>query len=114
MPEINWKQEAAAELLRLPVQEQLAVRSAVVKLRELGGALGFPHQSSVRGAKSLRELRPRAGRSPWRVFYRRTGEEQFVIGAIGPEAAVDPKGFKRSVRLAQERLSEYQEYKGRE
>lgn len=112
MPEINWRQEAVAELLELPVQEQLAVRSSVTKLRELGGALGFPHQSSVRGTKSLRELRPRAGRSAWRVFYRRTGVEQFIIGAIGPEAMVSPKGFKRSVRLAEDRLSEYQEHKG--
>jgi hypothetical protein len=29
-----------------------------------------------------------------------------VIGAVGPEAQVDDRGFRRAVRLANERLSE--------
>jgi hypothetical protein len=44
---------------------------AVDKLRELGPHLPFPHASAVRGNEGagLRELRPRAGRSPWRAIY---------------------------------------------
>jgi hypothetical protein len=54
----------------------------------------------------LRELRPHAGRSPWRAFYRRVDAE-IVIGAIGPEAQVDPRGFRRAVSAALSRLDAY-------
>ena len=76
---------------------------AVEKLDALGMRLPFPHQSDVRGAQNLRELRPRSGRSPWRAFYRRIGEV-LVIAAVGPEAAVDRRGFDRAVRRAERRL----------
>jgi hypothetical protein len=55
------------------------------------------------GARNLRELRPRGGRSPWRAFYRRIGEA-LVIGAIGPEARVDGRGFSHAVEMAEARL----------
>ena len=93
MAEINWIPESTEELLEPSVQEPLAIRSVVVKLRELGAVLSFPHQSSVRGTECIRELRPRSGRSRWRVFYRRTGIDQFVIAAIGPEAFGGQKRF---------------------
>ena len=32
--------------------------------------------------------------------------EAFVIAAIGPEANVDPRGFKRALRAATTRLDE--------
>ena len=35
-----------------------------------GAGIGSAHSSQVKGS-SLRELRPRQGRSPWRAFYRR-------------------------------------------
>lgn len=76
---------------------------AVHKLMELGDALDHPHASSVAGARSLRELRPRAGRSRWRAFFRRIGETTYV-GGFGPEAKVDPSGFRRAVALAEARL----------
>ena len=53
---------------------------AVEKLEAFGPQLGHPHTSAVRGAPRLRELRPRAGRSPWRALYRRVGDV-FVIAA---------------------------------
>ena len=43
--------------------------------------------------------------SPWRGFYRRFGEV-FVLAAVGPKAEVDPRGFKRAVVTAEERLEE--------
>jgi hypothetical protein len=76
---------------------------AVDKLKALGPRLPYPHQSSVRGAHGLRELRPRGGRSPWRAFYQRHGNV-FVIGAVGPEAQVDQRGFDKAVRDALARL----------
>ena len=105
--------EVEEELVRLPRPEEVAVRTVILKLEALGSRLPYPHQSAVRGAEDLRELRPRSGRSPWRAFYRRVGAEEFLIGSVGPEAAVDPQGFKRSVRLAEERLASYRETGGR-
>jgi putative component of toxin-antitoxin plasmid stabilization module len=67
--------------------------------------LPFPHQSSVRQGEDLRELRPRAGRSAWRAFYRRRAMV-FVIAAVGPEAETDARGFARAIANAVRRLQE--------
>jgi len=95
---------ARAELLELPAAERDALNNAVEKLEALGTRLAFPHQSAVKGSEDLRELRPRAGRSPWRAFYGRIGDT-LVVAAIGPEAKVDKRGFNRAVAVALERLS---------
>lgn len=97
--------QAEAELRRIPAAERVAVLNAVEKLEALGPDLGYPHSSAVRDADRLREVRPRAGRSPWRGLYRRFGEV-FVVAAVGPEAGADPRGFKRAVAAAEERLEE--------
>ena len=51
----------------------------------------------MRGVESLRELRPRAGRSTWRALYRQAGQV-FVVAAVGPEAQADPRGLDRALR----------------
>lgn len=103
--EVVFCAEAEAELAALPEPEQLAMLTAVEKLRVVGDRLPYPHSSAVRGGRAgLRELRPRGGRSPWRAFYRRVGD-RLVIGAISPEAKHDPNGFARAVRLAAERIA---------
>jgi hypothetical protein len=102
---VLYHPEAEAELDRLPAPERVAVLHAVDKLAALGLGLRYPRQSEVRGSGGLRELRPRAGRSPWRAFYRQFGRA-FVIGAVGPEAQVDNRGFRRAVGVANERLSD--------
>jgi hypothetical protein len=81
--------EASTELGQLPPRERAAMLHAIEKLQALGPLLPFPHQRDVRGAEDVRELRPRAGRSPWRGFYRRMGAT-FAIAAVGSEAKVDP------------------------
>lgn len=97
--------EVEEELNRLPRRERLAMLTAFEKLEVLGDQLPSPHSSAVKGIReTLRELRPRSGRSPWRAFYRRVGNV-IVIGAIGPEATVNPNGFRRSVDEALKRLS---------
>jgi hypothetical protein len=93
---------AETELHRLPRQEQTAMLHAIDTLRASGPTLGYPHTSQVRGTK-LRELRPRGGNSPWRAFYRRIGDV-LRIGAIGPEAKVNPRGFNAAVDRATRRL----------
>jgi hypothetical protein len=82
--------------------------NADAKLGAYGPLLGYPHTSAVRGAQALRELRPRAGRSPYWALYRQVGEV-FVVAAIGPEAQSDPRGFRRAMRRAQERLAKVEE-----
>ena len=102
--EVAFHPDAFAEWEALPTREYAAMARAFEKLRELGDQLGFPHTSNVEGAASLRELRPRQGRSPWRALYRRIGD-RVVVGAVGPEALHDRRGFRRAVDAAEARLA---------
>jgi hypothetical protein len=109
---VDWDQDAREEVMRLPVAERRAVMSAVAKLEAFGDQLGAPHTSQVKGSRAgIRELRPRAGRSPWRALYRRVAD-RLVVLAVGPEAEHDKRGFDRAVRLAEERLREIREWHG--
>jgi hypothetical protein len=101
--QVIFHPDAEAELSELPLRERAAMVNAVEKLIALGPTLPFPHQSDVRGVEDVRELRPRAGRSAWRAFYRRIGNV-FVVGALGPEAESDERGFNRAVMQAMVRL----------
>lgn len=105
--EVRLVPEATAELRALPPAERAAVLSAMKKLEAGGATLGAPHTSQVKGS-TLRELRPRQGRSPWRALYRRVGDAM-VIGAVVPEAEADRQGFNRGVRRAERRLSKIEE-----
>ena len=96
--------EAAKERSELVPRERAALDTAVLKLEALADQLPFPHQSAIKGAANLRELRPRGGRSAWRAFYRQQDKDTFVVAAVGSEAVHDPKGFKGAVRSAEERL----------
>src|SRR6266851_6888478 len=103
---VDWDQDAYGEVMRLPTAERRAVMNAVAKLEVFGDQLGAPHTSQVKGSRAgIRELRPRAGRSPWRALYRRVAD-RLVVLAIGPAAQQDRRGFDRSVRLAEQRLKE--------
>jgi hypothetical protein len=103
--EVRYVEEARKEREVLPSQEQVALDRAVAKLAVLGPQLSFPHQSAIRGASQLRELRPRPGRSLWRALYTRIGDT-FVVFAVAPEAQYDPHGFSRAVDNAAKRLQE--------
>jgi hypothetical protein len=94
--------ETREELKALPRNELVAMLNALDKLQVVGVQLPHPHSSQVKGTQ-LRELRPRAGRSPWRALYQRVGD-RIVVAAIAPEAQHDPRGFQRAIRLAMERL----------
>ncbi len=105
MWDVRYHPGAKEERMQLPPKELLALSNAVEKLKTMGPNLLAPHQSNVEGAKSLRELRPRGGQSPWRGFYRRIGDV-FVIAAIGPEAQVNRQKVAQTVKAAQLRLDE--------
>lgn len=101
--EVRFHHAARGEFHAIPAGERDALKVALARLEEFADELGAPHTSDVRTARNLRELRPRAGRSPWRAFYRRVGAVLYV-GAFGSEARSNPRGFDRAVRLAEERL----------
>ncbi|MGA7671293.1 MAG: type II toxin-antitoxin system RelE/ParE family toxin [Nitrolancea sp.] len=91
---------------QLETRERVAMLNVVEKLEQLEDRLPYPHSSAVKNTK-LRELRPRAGRSRWRAFYRRVGD-LLIIGAIGPEAKVDSRAFAHAVEAAEQRISEFE------
>ena len=100
--------EAELERSALPKTGIATMINADAKLRSLGPSLGCPHSSDVRGEVGLNEFRPRGGRGPWRAFYRQIRAE-FVAAAVGPEAQVDPQGFRRACQAAVQRLAEVEE-----
>src|SRR5258708_37941761 len=99
MWQVLYLPEAEEELGDLTAREQSAVDNAVDKLRALGPTLPYPHSSNVQGQEDLRELRPKAGKSPWRPLYRQVGAP-FVIAAIGPEAKKAKRGLDRACQRA--------------
>jgi hypothetical protein len=107
--EVLYLPDAEAELNAIEDRkERVAVVNAVEKLKRLGPRLRYPHSSQVKGpdGKRLRELRPRAGRSPWRALYRQVTADTFVIAALVPEAAHNERLFRRGAKNAQKRLSQ--------
>jgi hypothetical protein len=84
------------------------VEHAIAKLEAMGPALPYPHSSNVEGWEDLRELRPQAGKSPWRPLYRSTGA-RFVVSAIGPEAKKDRRGFEKACQCAIDRLAKLED-----
>ena len=78
-----------------------AIFNAVMKLSELGDHLEPPHMKPLQGATGLRELRPKQGRSDWRVIYRRSGS-LYVILAVDRHA-----NFAALIARAQMRAAQY-------
>jgi hypothetical protein len=106
---VRYLPEAEEELAGLPAREAAAMINAEKKLRAIGPQLGSPHTSAVVGVPgTLRELRPRQGRSPHRGLYRQVGGE-FVIAAIAPDGQTDRHGFNQAAQRALERLTKVEE-----
>lgn len=91
--EVQVLAAAADELMELSDTERKAMVNARAKLRAFGAQLPYPHSSQDESSR-LRELRPRAGCSPWGAIYRQVGS-RLVIVAIVPEALDDNKGCGR-------------------
>ena len=102
---VEFAPEIAALGRREP-REFRAVLNARRMLYERGSALGYPHTSAVRGSKiGLRELRPRTGRSRYRVLYRQYGDS-LVLLALAREALTDPRDFARAIVAAEMRAND--------
>ena len=89
------------ELRRVDRREFDAIRNGHMKLEAVGPGLGYPFSSAVRDGGDLRELRPRQGRSRWRVLY--ATRPRIVLLALAPEAQRDPRGFRIAIGAAQAR-----------
>jgi hypothetical protein len=104
---VRWLDVASSELAALSPGEKAGVLKATEMLEAAGDMLGYPHTSSARGkGGTLRELRPRQGRSPARVLYRRIGGE-FVIGAV-TSSHEDKRRYRTALAHARNRLDEEQ------
>lgn len=84
-------------------EERNAAFNAVDKLRRIGDGLAPPHMKPLQGETGLCELRPRQGRSPTRLLYRRAGDVYIVLAV-----AKDKTDFERKKRAAQERGRQYE------
>lgn len=84
-------------------EERKAAYNAVDKLRRVGEALAPPHMKPLRGETNLNELRPRQGRAPTRLLYRRVGDIYVVLAV-----AKDKADFEKKKRIAQERGAQYE------
>jgi hypothetical protein len=111
MWEVAYLPEAMAERAELPARDRAAVDNAVAKLEVMGPALPYPHSSNVEGWNDLRELRPQAGKNPWRPLYRKVGD-WFVIAAVGPEAKKNKRGFDKTCEHAIDRFAKLEEGDG--
>jgi hypothetical protein len=91
-------------------REANAIRNAIRILASADGRLDFPHTSAVQTTTSttLRELRPRRGRSRHRVLFAPRAEAPILL-AIAPEAGLEPHRFRRAVGDAIGRLAELNE-----
>jgi hypothetical protein len=106
--EVDLHPGAVREMEAIGVDaDRKAIAHVIEKLEVEGLFLGRPHQRAVRGkgGSGLRELRPRGGRSRWRLIYGRTGESQFTILSVGPEVEVSRAGYRRAVRDGKRRLA---------
>src|SRR5674536_310439 len=108
MWDVVYLPDAESERLVLPKVVRNALIHAVEKLEAFGPQLGYPHTSAVQGFTGLRELLPRAGRSPWRALYRRVSDVR-ARRRRAPAAQSDQRGFDRAARQAVARLAEIEE-----
>ncbi len=93
MATVDLLPDAEEELEALPMTEEVALRTVMEKLEALGSRLPFPHQSAVRGA-SVRELRPRSGRSPWRGVLPAHGGGGLLGRLDRPRGLRQPEGLQ--------------------
>lgn len=102
-PRVVYHPEAVVEFNAIrDKQARKKVLTIVAILQQTGTAITEPHSKKVKGAEKLHELRPGGGKTLLRPLYAQIGK-QLVILCIGPEAEVDPSGFRAAVERAKRR-----------
>lgn len=105
--EIFGTDEFESWYLELDEAGQEAVDAVVEKLGVAGIRLSFPHSSAINGSKlALRELRPKSGRSPLRVFYAFAPSRDAIL-LLGGDKSDDPKFYRRMTRRAEAIWNDY-------
>lgn len=99
------KAQSTAEFIEwfseLSTRDAATVTQVVLILESVGITLGAPHSSAIVGSKhALRELRPKQGRSPIRIFYAFDPLRNAVL-LIGGDKAGNPKFYKRMILVAE-------------
>jgi hypothetical protein len=104
---IYYHPRAERELKRIADgRERIALLTVVDKLYRIGSRLTEPHAKPIQGASGLHELRPRSGRSVWRLLFANVGDE-FAILAVTRTARVRRHEFQAAVQRARRRAKDF-------
>lgn len=96
-----WHPEAEAEFAKVrDRRERFAIHTAVDKVRRNGPKMCAPHRKQVQGVDGLHSLRPKGGRSVWRVLYACSGERRYLMLAVTRTPRVSPRAFRSGVEKA--------------
>lgn len=87
-------------------RERYAIFTVVDKLHRIGSRIAEPHAKPIQGTTDLQELRPRSGRSVWRLLFAKIGDE-FAILAVTRTAKVRRHEFLAAVQRARRRGKDF-------
>lgn len=105
--EVIYTDEFGEWLKELSLREKKEVAVVVELLENAGVRLNFPHSSALKGTSfPLRELRPKQGRSPLRVFYAFDPKRDAVL-LIGGNKGSDSRFYDRLIPRAERIWTQY-------
>lgn len=97
----TWHPEAEAELAKVrDMKQRIAIHTVIDQVRRNGPKVCSPHRRQVQGAAGLHSLRPKGGRSIWRVLYACSGERRYMLLAVTRTSRVSPRVFRTSIEKA--------------
>ena len=98
-------EEFAAWLLDQSGKVQICVAAAVAVLAEFGPQLGRPRVDTVYGSdlESMKELRLRVGRSPYRVLFAFDPARPAIL-LVGGDKGKDRRWYETNIPIADDRF----------
>jgi hypothetical protein len=107
MVEVEATHDFAGWYTALTTAEKKALDLVIGLLRVQGVGLGSPYSSAIKGASfALRELRPKQGASPLRVFYA-FAPRRNVLLILGGDKAGDNRFYRRAIPKAEQLWATY-------
>ena len=101
--DISGREPVLEAILRLSRHDQVSVRIHILRLVEFGPTLPFPWSSQIAG--ELRELRADAGRSHYRILYRRSHNIFVLLHFLDKRVGRLPQ---TEIEVADRRWADYQ------
>ena len=101
--DIDGREPVNDAILRLSPHDQVAVDNDIERLAEFGPTLPYPWSSQVAG--KLRELRADAGRSHYRILYRRSHNIFVLLHFLDKRVDRLPQAH---IEIADKRWADYQ------